>query len=61
MNRYELVIAGTLLSISTLLKICAVISLCHVNLHVDETVHELRHAIERPLQTTSHLPLEVPS
>lgn len=58
MKRYELLIAGALLSVSTLLKICAVVTLCHLNVHhLEETVHELVQVQDAHTQT-NHLPME---
>ncbi len=59
MNK-ELVIAGILLSISTVLKICSVVALCHVDLHQREEVHdhsEMVYELKKQLQT-SHKPVK---
>lgn len=39
----ELLVAGLLLSISTVLKIFSVMALCHAPLHIDEIEHDLTH------------------
>ncbi len=56
MKRLELIIAGTILGLSTVLKICAVVMICQLPLHGEETVHELVQIGQEKTQT-SHQPI----
>ncbi len=57
MNK-ELLIAGILLSISTVLKICSVVALCQIPLHLHEhehEQHEIVHESKKKAQKTERL------
>ena len=51
----ELLIAGVLISLSTVLKICSVVALCKTPMHLDELEHRLHHSSPRRNQQTSQL------
>ncbi len=53
MNR-DVLLAGVLLSISTMLKIFSVVALCQSPIHIDELEHTM-HVTAKSSQQTTHL------
>jgi len=51
----ELLLAGVLISISTVLKIFSVVALCKAPTHFDELEHRLRLSSPRRCQQTNQL------
>lgn len=51
----ELLLAGVLISVSTVLKIFSVVALCKAPLHYDELEHRLHLSSPRRSQQTSQL------
>jgi len=51
----ELLLAGVLISVSTVLKIFSVVALCRAPLHLEELEHQLHHTAHRKCQQTSQL------
>ena len=50
MKRYELLVAGMLLSLSTAMKICTLVILCQNHMTIEEILHETIQLVEKKTQ-----------
>ena len=51
MSKYELIIAGLLLSVSTGMKIATLVILCQTHVPIEELPHESVYVVEKKQQT----------
>lgn len=48
----ELLIAGMLLSLSTILKVASILALCQAHMHMDEVEHTIHPLHKKVIQTS---------